>query len=300
LGDGRLLALTVDTVLEEVAVGLYRDPFTTGRTSVISSLSDLAAVGADPLGLLMAVGLPEGDATVQEQLALGIRDACEAAGTYVLGGDTGSTPTLQVGCLAAGLVPEDGVLTRIGARPSDHLFVSGGVGLGAALAAHMLLGIPKETFSELDFRPMPTIKYGKALRGVASACMDTSDGLLSALDQLARLNEVEIRLQISEETLHPRAEATRQAAGLPVFPFLASYHGEFELVFSVPEDRIEALAAAAAGIGWSPIPLGRVEKGEGLFLGNIPVDGSRVRNLLEDCGGDLGRYVAELLGMGLP
>jgi thiamine-monophosphate kinase len=300
LGDGRLLALTVDTVLEEVAVGLYRDPFITGRTSVISSLSDLAAVGADPLGLLMAVGLPEGDATLQEKLALGIRDACEAAGTHVLGGDTGSAPTLQVSSLAVGLVPEDDVLTRIGARPGDHLFVSGGVGLGGALAAHMLLGVPKETFSENDFRPMPTLRYGKALRGVASACMDTSDGLLGALDQLARLNEVAIRLRYSKDLLHPQAEATRRAAALSVFPFLASYHGEFELVFSVPEDRIGAMTAAAAAIGWSPIPLGHIEEGEGLFFGNIPVDGSRVRNLLEDCGGDVGRYVAELLEMGLP
>ena len=300
LGDGRLLALTVDTVLEEVSVGLYREPFVVGRTSVISSLSDLAAVGADPLGLLMTVGLPEEDGTLQEQVALGIRDACEAAGTFVLGGDTSAAPTLQVGCIAAGLVPEDGVLTRMGARPGDHLFVSGGVGLGAALAAHMLLGIPKGTFSESDFRPMPTLSMGKALRGIASACMDTSDGLLGTVDQLARLNEVGIRLRSPEQMLHPRAEATRQAAGLPVFPFLASYHGEFELVFSVPEERIKTLKVAAAAIGWSPIPLGRVEEGAGLFLGDVPVDGFKVRNLLEDCGGDLGRYVAELIEMGLP
>jgi len=254
-------------------------------------------VGADPIGLLMTVGLPENDETLQDRLASGIRDACDAAGTFVLGGDTNTTPTIQVGCVAAGLVPEDGVLTRMGAQPGDFLFVSGGVGLGAALAAHVLLGVPNEVFSESDFRPMPTLRLGKALRGIATACMDTSDGLLGAVDQLARLNEVRVRLRSSEKMLHPRAEATRQAAGLPVFPFLASYHGEFELVFTVPEKRIEALKAATAAISWSPIPLGRVEEGEGLFLGDVQVDGSKVRNLLLDCEGDLARYVTELLGM---
>ena len=141
LGDGRLLALTVDTVDEEVRAGLYRDPRTVGRIAAVAALSDLAAVGADPLGLLLSVGLPREDRErVQEGVARGVREVCDATGTFVLGGDTNESETLTVAGVAAGLVPRDSALTRVGARPGHVVAVSGRVGAGSALAATRLLG----------------------------------------------------------------------------------------------------------------------------------------------------------------
>ena len=97
LGDGRLLALTVDTVAEEIALGLYREPETAGRIAVTAALSDLAAVGADPIGLLLSVTLPARDAeSVQESVARGVAEAARDAGTWVLGGDTNEGATLCV------------------------------------------------------------------------------------------------------------------------------------------------------------------------------------------------------------
>ena len=78
---------------------------------------------------------------------------------------------------------------------------------------------------------------------------------------------------------------------------LAGHHGEFELVFTVREDRLRELAEAASAIGWEPLEIGVVEEGEGVLLGDTAVDGAWVRNLLHETGGDIGAYAQELLSV---
>jgi thiamine-monophosphate kinase len=298
LGDGRLLALTIDAVDEELEA-LYTSAATAGRIAAVASLSDLAAVGAEPIGLLLSVSLPAEDATVVQALvAEGIADACREAGTFVLGGDTSDATTLRIACVGVGTVPASGVLRRVGLRPGDRLFASGPLGTGAALAGVKLLGVPV-AIDEGSFRPPCRLAHGRALRGIASACIDTSDGLFAAVDQLARINGVAIELDAGLGSLLSRqADAVRAALGIDAFPLLASAHGEFELVFGVPPERLDALAVAARALDWRPVPLGRVEQGEGLGVDGTRVDGARIRNLLGESGGDVRRYVASLIEMG--
>jgi thiamine-monophosphate kinase len=300
LDEARWLAVKVDTVAEEIAAGLYADPATAGRIAVIAALSDLAAVGADPIGLLLSVVLPPGDAeAVQARVAAGVRAACEAAGTGVLGGDTSEGPALAIAVVGVGLIPAGQALRRMGLRAGDAVFVAGGVGLGGALASARLLGVPG--FTEDDYAPPVRIAVGRALRGVASVAMDTSDGLVATLDQLARLNGVGIRVETPlSGLLHPKVEALRAAAGLPAFAFVASYHGEFELVFAVPPDRLDRLDGVRATLGVEPLRVGTAFAGEGLYIGDTPVDGARVRNLFDDVGGDPLAYVTALIGMSPP
>lgn len=296
LGDGRLLALTVDAVIEEIAAGLFSDPFTAGRTSVIASISDLAAVGADPIGVLLCVTLPGDDPEVQEAVARGVREACEAAGTFVLGGDTNDGPMLEISVTAAGLVPESGYHSRVGMAAGDRVYASGRLGAGAALAASALMELPDTLYAESDYRPQPRLKEGRAIRGIASATMDTSDGLLATLDQLARLNGVAVDLvEDLPALLEPGAARLSVQLGLPPLAFLAAHHGEFELVFSVPPDQVAALEQAAAALGWEPVFLGVAREGTGIHLGERELDGARIRNLLHDVGGDARAYVAGLL-----
>ena len=281
LGDGRLLALTVDAVDEELE-GLYRNPATAGRIAAVASLSDLAAVGAEPLGLLLSVWLPAADvADVQARVAQGVAEACAAAGTFVLGGDTSEAAALRIACVGVGTVPSAGVLRRVGLRPGDRLYASGPLGAGAALAGVKLLGISGVAIDEESFRPPCRIAHGRALRGIASACIDTSDGLFAAA------------------LLSPQAEEVRRALGLGPFPLLASVHGEFELVFGVAPEREGALEAAARALEWRPVPLGRAREGEGLRVGRASVDGAKIRNLYGESGGDVHRYVASLVRLGL-
>lgn len=298
LGDGRLLALTVDTVAEEIEHGLYRNPTTAGRIAVTAALSDLAAVGAETIGLLLSVTLPGRDAeATQEAVARGVAEAAGQAGTWVLGGDTNEGPALSIGCSAAGLVPKESVLTRMGARPGERVFVTGPLGLGAARAAAAFLAEPS-LLPEEDFRPPCRLAHGRALRGVASAVMDTSDGLLATLDQLARLNGIAIRLtRPATELLHPRAAAAGQRTGFSPVALLGVLHGEFELAFTVPESRRAALARAAALLDWAPLEIGIVEPGRGIFAGGRPVDGARLRNLFSECRRDPASYAAALREM---
>ncbi len=300
LGDGRLLALTVDAVVEEVKVGLYRDPRTVGRIAAASSLSDLAAVGADALGVLVCATLPrDGREAVQAAVADGLRQTLDAAGVFVLGGDTNEGEPLALALTAAGLVPRAGVLKRIGARPGDHLFVSGPLGAGGALGAAVMLGLGHVT--EDHFRPVTRLREGALLRGIASCCMDSSDGFVATVDQLARLNEVGFRIDARcADLLHPLASALCKASGMPAFPFLASYHGEFELVFTVPPERVARLEERARTLGWAPLRVGVVDAMPGIRFGNVDIDAARLRNALELSGGDVRAYLQTLLAVQVP
>jgi thiamine-monophosphate kinase len=322
LGDGRLLVLKVDSVVEEVTAGIYSDPETAGRIAVTSTLSDLAAVGAEPLGLLLSVTVPKPEhcgmgkvakvppraktgrkstlgfveeEQIQERVASGVRDACERAGTFVLGGDTNSGQTLAVSVCAAGIVPEGEYLSRLGAKPGDGIWATGLLGLGGALAASSLLRTGG--FDEQEFRPDIRLKIGRALRGIASACMDTSDGFIATADQLARLNGVAFHVDVPlESLLHPLVEKFRTRVELPALPFLASIHGEFELLFAVPPDREAALDDVARVLGWTPVRVGTVREGSGVYLGELELDSTFLRNLLDDMHGDVAAYAARLLG----
>lgn len=293
LGDGRLLALTVDSVVEELELGLY-SPGTAGRVAVVACLSDLAAVGASPLGLLLSVTLPRSGAeATQAAVAGGVRTACEEAGTFVLGGDTSDGDRLQVTVVGAGVVPADRALTRRGCAPGDLVYATGPLGLGGAHAAATLLGLgPAPT----EFAPPVRTRAGVALRGVATACIDSSDGLVAAVDQLARLNGVAIRIaEPLHRLLHPTARAIARSSGLPAFPFLAGHHGEFELIFTIPAGSVSAIAGVAERCGFRPLPVGRVEAGGGVWIGASELDTAGIRNLARTAGSDVEAYTAALV-----
>lgn len=289
LGDGRLLAATIDTVAEEIRHGLYRDPATAGRMAVVSSLSDLAATGAQPIGVLLAVTLPDLD--VQDAVARGAAEACAAHGTFVLGGDTSAGDALSVTCTALGVAPVEGRMMRIGAQTGDAIFASGPLGAGSVLAARAMLGADAAG-AEQEFRPRARLREATSLRGIASACMDTSDGLIATLDQLARLNRACLRItRPLAALLQPAARELAERLRLPPFAFLAAAHGEYELVFTVPRDRVDEMQKAARSIGWSPLLVGVVQTGQGIVAEDRPIDGARVRNLAPD---DTASYIRAL------
>lgn len=300
LGDGRLLALTVDAVVEEVTAGLYRDPRTVGRIAAASSLSDLAAVGADALGVLVCATLPHARREdVQTAVAAGLRETLDPAGVFVLGGDTNEGEHLALALTAAGLVPRAELITRVGARAGDAVFVSGPLGAGGALGASVMLGLGH--VREEEYRPVTRLREGRLLRGLASCCMDTSDGFVATIDQLARINEVGFRITAPSATLlHPLAARLSAATRLPAFPFLASYHGEFELVFTVPTDRVARLEQRARDQGWQPLRVGVVESTPGVRFGDVEVDTAALRNAFELAGGDMRKYVDTLLRVSVP
>lgn len=300
-GSDGILALTTDWVVEEIESGLYEDPYLIGWMTVIVNASDLAAVGAEPVGFLLNENLPQGAGNEFVcALQRGIRDACAAAGLYVLGGDTNISPRLEMGGSAVGLIRGEPPLTRMGCRPGDYLMGSGGFGGGNAFA--LVQFVLRRRGGQLDFRfqPQPRVKEGILLRRFASCCMDTSDGLLATLDQLMRLNSAGFDIDCSAETvLEPATLALARSTGIPAWLALAAHHGEFELVFTVPPDRLEALERAASAAGWEPRMLGRVVEQPHISLSvdgdGFVVDMGKIRNQFVESGGDIGAYFKGLL-----
>jgi thiamine-monophosphate kinase len=297
-----VLAITTDTIAEEIAAGLYRDPYLAGWMMVTVNASDLAAVGAEPLGIVVSESLPpDMPQAAVDAMQRGIGDAAARHGLPVLGGDTNAAATLTLGATAVGTVAADAVLTRRGARPGDRLFATGPVGVGTAFSYAALMGGAPGGEPEVSFQPVARLPEGRRLAAIASACIDTSDGVIAALDELMRLNDVGIRWERPlGETLHQAALATAQAAGLPSWVMLAGPHGEFELLFTVPPDRCADLHAAAAEIGWVPRELGVVTAEPGYRLRDggewLLFDTGTIRDLFAAVGGDAGRYLEELLG----
>ena len=293
IGDDRLLALTVDSVVEELELGLY-SPRTAGRVAVVACLSDLAAVGATPLGLLLSVTLPRSGAkAIQTAIAGGVGDACREAGTFVLGGDTSEGDRLSVTVVGAGIVPADRALTRRGCAPGDLVYATGLLGRGSAHAAAALMGLGPPPSA---FEPPVRSAAGMSLRGVATACIDSSDGLMAAVDQLVRLNDVAIRIdEPLDRLLHPTARDLVRSSGLPAFPFLAGHHGEFELIFTIPAGSVSAMADVEERGAFRPLRLGRVEAGRGVWIGRSEIDTAQIRNLAQGSGSDVEAYAAALV-----
>jgi thiamine-monophosphate kinase len=295
LPGGVVLAVTTDGVVEEIDAGLYDDPELAGWMVVTVNASDLAAVGARPLGIVVCETLPRhAEPGMVDALQAGIRAAAVAYHLPVLGGDTNVSERMHVAATALGIV-EGTPLTRRGAAPGDVLFATAPLGAGSAFALARLSGRPAPAF-----RPIARLPEGSLLRPFASACMDSSDGVLATLHELGRLNQVGFQVSRSlADVLDGAALAAARAAGLPPWTLLAGPHGEFELIFTVPAARVRALRRAAADAGWVPLELGMVTEGAAVRLGcgdgELTLDAGRVRNLFEECGGDVPRYIEGLL-----
>jgi thiamine-monophosphate kinase len=255
-----LLAVTIDTVSEEIATGLYQNPYTMGWVAVMAAASDLAAVGARPLGLLVSVSLePDRDEAFTGEIARGMEEACRSLGLFILGGDTNTSPAPSLSACAFGWVPRERMVTRTGCGEGDALFLSGPAGIGNALGLVRLMGLPEDYFPENHYRPVAQLAWGELIRDYATCCMDTSDGVLATLDQLMRLNERGFVLERPwTEVLDPKATALCERTDTPPWLMGAGPHGEFVLAFCVREQDVEDFLAACKERAMNPIRLGSV------------------------------------------
>jgi thiamine-monophosphate kinase len=301
----RYMAVTIDTVAEEISSGLYRDPYTMGWITVMASLSDLAAVGADPLGLVISVSLESSqDRAFANTIAQGMEGACRTLDVFILGGDTNETSYVSLTSCALGLVMRKNLMMRRGCKPGDAVFVTDGVGLGNAFALVRLGGYPDDYFPEKSYRPIANLAEGRIVREFASCCMDSSDGLLATLDQLMRINQLGFAIDGDwEKILAPKVMEFCQHTHTPPWLMAAGPHGEFKLVFTVPERSVDSFLMHAQSKGFSPIHIGSVQKTPAISLlltngKKIDVDVAPLRNLLYDLKGDVQRYLKEFRDIG--
>lgn len=164
-GTDALLAITTDSIVEEIEVGLYTDPYLIGWMTVMVNASDLAAVGAEPFGILLNETLPRdagGDFTAS--LQNGIHDACSVCSIHVLGGDTNFSSRLQMGGCALGFVSDGLPMTRLGCKPGDHLFASNRLGLGNGYALIQIGAGSTHREVSFQYQPQARLREGQLLR----------------------------------------------------------------------------------------------------------------------------------------
>jgi thiamine-monophosphate kinase len=294
------LALTTDALVEELSSGLYDSPYLIGWMLATINFSDLAAVGADPLGLLITVSFPsdQSDEFIPK-MTDGISDACKEAGSFVLGGDTNEGKTLSLSGCAVGLVPKNSLMMRNGARKGDKVYLSGAAGLGSVYA-FLRLFQPENKLPESFYLPMARIKEGKLLRKFATCAMDTSDGVFHTLDTLMRVNRCYFVLHDEwQKMLHPIALEVCRSQGFPSWLSLASVHGEFELCFTISPEKEYDFLSEAARMEWHPILIGEVEDGFGVGVQTaerrVEIDTGMIRNMSETVGSNPDKYFKELL-----
>jgi len=266
---GRDLVLTHDMLAEGVHFLPGDPPGDIAHKLLAVNLSDLAAMGARPLGVLMGLGLsPRQDEAWLAAFTRGLAEGCQRWSAPLLGGDTiAGLDRLTLGLTAIGQVAPGKTLARVGVRPGDDLWVSGnigdaGLGLAVALGEHADAA-PEQRAALLARyrRPQPRLALGAALGGLASACMDVSDGLLIDAERLADASRVRITVDLARV---PRSRCA-DAIGADTLR-LASAGDDYELLFAAAPSDAAALASTARRIGIRLTRIGEASAGEGLVV----------------------------------
>ncbi len=293
------IAITTDTIAEEIELGIYDDPYLIGWMIVMANLSDLAAVGAEPLGIVISESIPENLSKKSlNKLQKGISDGCKICNTFVLGGDTNYSKNLILSGASLGII-RDKPLSRIGCSAGDLLYSSGKIGSGNAFALTKLVDRKGISYK---YKPLARIKESQQLLEFASVCMDTSDGLFSTLDQLMRLNNLGFELSRNwEAALDDKAKVVLTKLNLPPWLLLAGQHGEFQLIFTIPKQKDLIFKKTAKSINWNPEFLGLVISEPNikmpLYNKTININTEQIRNLSICNKPDIKNYIKALTSM---
>lgn len=248
---GEALVLTHDAMAEGVHYLTEHDPADVAWKLVATNLSDLAAKGAEPLGMLLGYAFGNDDA----RFLAGLEDVLKQFDVPLLGGDTISAGGPQVlGLTALGRATHRPVPSRAGARPGDGLWITGPVG-GAMIGLEALRGDGGN--SAAYRRPIPLLAEGRALAPLVTAMMDVSDGLLLDASRIARASNVTLAIDGAAVPI-AAPEARREDA--------LRWGDDYQLLFTLPGDREPPVAAHRIGevrpLGDVPLlldgrPLGR-------------------------------------------
>jgi len=263
LPEGHLLHISTDTAVEGVHLLASLPPADVAYRSTMAAASDLAAMGATPEALLLALTLPEADRVWLEDFSRGLAEVSREIGAPLVGGDT-TRGSLSLTVTVLGSTPADRYLTRSGAKVGDRLCVSGTLGDAAAglavLNGELAVDESAAAFLTTRYtRPSARLALGQALRDCATSCIDLSDGLLADAAHIASASGVGLEI---DSALLPLSKALGSSADLDQRLDWALAGGDdYELLFTLPDNM--------------PLPngcteMGRVVAGSGISCDRTP------------------------------
>lgn len=256
------LVVAMDTLNAGVHFPEATAPADIGWKALAVNLSDLAAMGARPAWCTLSLSLPQADAAWLDDFLDGFCALADEHEIALVGGDTTRGP-LSVCVAVHGFVEPGRALRRDGARVGDPVWVTGTLGdaAGALAQWHAQTTIEPALRVRLE-RPQPRIAIGRALAGIAHACIDVSDGLLADLGHVCAASGV--GAEVSLDTL-PWTEALRAHFDLDTRRLLQASGGDdYELCFTAPESAREDVARVAQDTGVQIVRIGRVVAGSGV------------------------------------
>lgn len=280
MGDTYLL-VTTDMMVTKTHIPKGMGPYDVGWALVAVNLSDIAAMGGTPLGVVTAIGITKGHPIeFIEQMVDGMNDCALRFGTSIVGGDTKEHDDLILCGTAVGTVPKQGILLRKGSRAGDLIAVTGALGKSGSGFYSLKRGLGLKEAEDRLRRPWPRVKEGMALSssGFVTSCMDISDGLSSSIFELSRNSGLTYEVDYAKIPKAPEVEMAfhdleRQK------DLVLNFGDDFELLFTIKREHEQDLRELSESVGCPLTVIGKVTSGEE----NILVDCGR-REKLENLG----------------
>lgn len=260
------LAVTVDTLVAGNHFPQNADPELIAERALRVNLSDLAAMGAEPLWFTLALTLPDADEHWLDGFSRGLFQAAHLYHCSLVGGDITRGP-LSITIQAMGAVPLATALQRGNAEPGDRIYVTGPLGDAAAAVAVIKgeLSVGSSAFNYFMsryYRPLPKLAEGALLRGVASAAIDISDGLLADLGHICKASGVGAHIALEQV---PVSEAlSKLASPQQVNQWALAGGDDYHLCFTVPRSRQNAMNDLIRRHKINAIAIGDIVPGEGV------------------------------------
>jgi thiamine-monophosphate kinase len=266
LPKGADLVAAVDTIVAGRHFPEDADARSIGHRALAVNLSDIAAMGATPLWATLALTMPSVDPEWLAGFAAGFLDLADAHAVALVGGDTTRGP-LTVSVQILGHVPHGAALRRSGAQAGDLLAVSGTLGDAAAglamlKAASRSAGRHVEQLIHRFDYAQPRVQLGLAARGIATAAMDLSDGLVGDLPKLAQASGLAARVSVERLPLSPAMRAAVSAD--QALDWALAGGDDYELLLAVPPKRFAELKAAADRLNLLLTTIGELCDGVGV------------------------------------
>jgi thiamine-monophosphate kinase len=263
--SGMMLAVSVDTLVSGVHFLADVSPESLGHKALAVNLSDLAAMGAEPAWVTLALTLPEVNESWIAAFSRGFAELARQHGVQLIGGDTTRGP-LSITVQVQGLLPLNSVLRRDGALPGDDIYVTGTLG-DAALALDWLKGVqpgvsdPQPLVQRLEW-PQPRVEAGCALRDLAHSAIDLSDGLLADLGHVLTKSCVGACLELGRIPLTPQVASKVREQGK--WFYVLSGGDDYELCVTLPQSCREDVAEIARELDLPITRIGQIEEQLGL------------------------------------
>jgi thiamine-monophosphate kinase len=266
--ENKSIAISCDTLVENVHFFADMPAKALGYKAVAVNLSDLAAMGAEPAWMTLALTLPEVNEAWLADFSKGLFEVADYYGVALIGGDTTRGPR-SISITVHGQVPTGKALTRHGAKTGDWIYVTGTLG-DSALGLDILRGAQqarpedREYLIHRHYHPTPRVLAGQSLRTLASSAIDLSDGFVSDIGHILKASGVGAIVNVDAL---PLSQSLRDSVSLEHALSYALTGGEdYELLFTVPEAQKGALDTALSHAGVKFVKVGQICAGHKLKL----------------------------------